>query len=63
MGWYSHSIYEKDTTWQRMFGPYGWSYWCLIFCNFVVPQLLWSKKVRRSGLWLMIVSIFALIGT
>ena len=27
-----------------MFGPYGWSYWCLIFCNFVFPQLLWVKK-------------------
>ena len=31
-----------------MFGPYGWSYWVLIFCNFVFPQLLWSKKIRHE---------------
>jgi molybdopterin-containing oxidoreductase family membrane subunit len=62
MGWYGHSLYEWGTTIERMFGRYGWSYWCLLFCNLVVPQLLWSKKVRRSDTWLLIISIFVLIG-
>jgi molybdopterin-containing oxidoreductase family membrane subunit len=52
MGWYSHSTYEWGTTVQRMFGPYGWSYWTLIFCNFVCIQPLWSRTVRRSNFWL-----------
>lgn len=62
MAWYGHSLYEWGTTIERLFGPYGWSYWCLIFCNLVVPQLLWSRRVRRSDFWLMVVSIFVLIG-
>lgn len=62
MAWYSHSEYEWGTTWQRMFGPYGWSYWCLIFCNFVAPQILWFKKFRLHMPTLFIVSIIALIG-
>jgi Ni/Fe-hydrogenase subunit HybB-like protein len=62
MAWYSHSEYEWGTTQQRMFGPYGWSYWCLIFCNFVAPQILWFKKFRLHMPTLFIVSIIALIG-
>ncbi|MEZ6143790.1 MAG: NrfD/PsrC family molybdoenzyme membrane anchor subunit [Zavarzinella sp.] len=61
-GWYSHSIYEQSTTWQRLFGPYGWSYWVLIFCNFVAPQVLWVKKWRMNAWILFAVSIIALIG-
>jgi len=62
MGWYSHSEYEWGTNKIRMFGPYGWSYWCLIFCNFVCPQILWVKKWRMNPLILFLVSIVALIG-
>ncbi len=62
MSVYSHSKYERATTWQRLFGPYGWSYWCLITCNFVVPQLLWSKRIRNNDFWLFVISIVVLIG-
>ncbi len=62
MAWYSHSEYEWGTTWERMFGPYGWSYWCLIFCNFVAPQVLWIKKYRTHSGMLFLISIIALIG-
>ena len=33
---------------NRMLGPYNWSYWMLIVCNGLTPQLLWIKKVRTS---------------
>ena len=47
MAWYSHSRYEWDTTYQRIWeGPYWWSYWCLLLTNSVLPQLLWFKKIR-----------------
>ena len=62
MAWYSHSEYEWGTSMQRMFGPYGWSYWCLIFCNFVAPQVLWVKKWRTNMLILFVISVVALIG-
>jgi Ni/Fe-hydrogenase subunit HybB-like protein len=62
MAWYSFSEYERGTTWERLFGPYGWSYWCLIFCNFVAPQVLWYKKWRQNAWLLFIVSIIVLIG-
>jgi Ni/Fe-hydrogenase subunit HybB-like protein len=53
MAWYSHSRYEWDTTWQRMWaGPYWWSYWALILTNSVIPQLFWSRKVRMNE-WLV----------
>jgi molybdopterin-containing oxidoreductase family membrane subunit len=57
MAWYSHSIYEWDTTMQRMWsGPYWWSYWCLILTNTLIPQLLWIPKVRKSDLGLFLVA-------
>jgi Ni/Fe-hydrogenase subunit HybB-like protein len=62
MAWYGHSLYEKQTSYQRMFGPYGWSYWALITCNFVIPQLLWSRRIRHNDLALMLISIMVLIG-
>ena len=27
--WYSASPHERFMMWNRMFGPYGWSYWTL----------------------------------
>ncbi len=47
-GWYSGNEYEMALTYNRLFGPYAWSFWALIFCNGVVPQLLWSTRVRSN---------------
>lgn len=59
MAWYSHSLYEWDTTLQRIwYGPYWWSYWMLILTNTIIPQLFWFKKVRTTD-WL----IFAVAGS
>ena len=63
MAWYSHSEYEWGTSLQRMWsGPYWWSYWALITCNFIVPQVLWVKKWRMNMGILFAVSIVALVG-
>ncbi len=62
MAFYSHSIYEVESTMQRMFGPYGWSYWVLLTCNLVIPQLLWIKWFRVTEVPLFIVSTFVQIG-
>jgi molybdopterin-containing oxidoreductase family membrane subunit len=62
-GWYSANTYEMWMTFQnRMFGPYAWSYWALIVCNGLVPQVLWWKKRRTHIPTLFIVSIFVSVG-
>jgi len=59
---YSGDPWEKFQTMNRMFGPYGFAYWTLIATNIVIPQVLWSKKVRSSPIILFLVSIDVLIG-
>ncbi|MGH9759534.1 MAG: NrfD/PsrC family molybdoenzyme membrane anchor subunit, partial [Blastocatellia bacterium] len=62
MGWYGGNVYEMSLTWNRSFGPYKWFYWFLILSNILIPQLLWSKKVRNSTGWVFGISIVVLIG-
>jgi molybdopterin-containing oxidoreductase family membrane subunit len=47
-GWYSANEFEQFMILNRMTGPYAPVYWALIFCNGLVPQVLWIKKVRHS---------------
>jgi len=47
-GWYSGSEWERFMLKNRIYyGPYAWSYWLLLLCNFIVPQVLWSKRARH----------------
>jgi Ni/Fe-hydrogenase subunit HybB-like protein len=61
-GWYSAHEYEMYMMWNRMTGPYAYAFWSLIFCNGLVPQLLWFKKVRRNTIALLIIAIIINIG-
>jgi molybdopterin-containing oxidoreductase family membrane subunit len=61
-GWYSANQYESYMIWNRMTGPYALFYWALILCNVIVPQFLWSKKIRSNLLILWIISIIVGIG-
>jgi Ni/Fe-hydrogenase subunit HybB-like protein len=61
-GWYSANEYEKYMIWNRMTGPYAIFYWALILCNGIVPQFLWSKKIRSNLLVLFLISIVVSIG-
>src|SRR5262249_34973273 len=62
MAWYSANPFEQFVQTNRMFGPYGWSYWLLIACNVVIPQSLWFKLVRNNVPLLFAVSIVVLLG-
>ena len=48
IAWYSANIYERYAAINRMFGPYAMVYWGVIACNVVIPQLLWSRRIRRN---------------
>ncbi len=52
--WYSGSEYELFMLKNRAFGPYGYIFWALMFCNVLTTQLLWFKKVR-TNLWLLFI--------
>ncbi len=63
IAWYSGNIYEQYVFFvSRAFGPYAWSYWIMICCNVVIPQIFWFKKFRRSIPVMFVVSIFVNIG-
>jgi len=62
MAWYSQNTYEQFMILNRMTGPYAWSYWALIFCNVMVPQILWSKRVRHSTFALFAISMVVSVG-
>jgi Ni/Fe-hydrogenase subunit HybB-like protein len=46
--YYSGNQYERFMILNRMGGPYAIVYWCLVACNIVTPQFLWSRKVRAK---------------
>jgi Ni/Fe-hydrogenase subunit HybB-like protein len=52
MAWYSASPPERFMIANRVTGPYWWAYASLIFCNGVMPQTLWFKRVR-TNIWLL----------
>jgi molybdopterin-containing oxidoreductase family membrane subunit len=54
--------YEMYMMHNRQFGPYGPVYWLLIFCNGIMPQFLWSKKIRHSIPWLFGISMVVSVG-
>jgi len=62
-GWYSANTYERFMVINRVIGgPYAWSYWVLLLCNFLVPQLLWSRRMRRNIAVLFTVAMFVNVG-
>lgn len=60
--WYSGNQYEQFMMWNRINGPYAPFYWALIFCNGLVPQLLWSKRIRTSVPILFVISLIVNVG-
>ena len=60
--WYSANPYERGMMWNRVHGPYGWAYWLLVLCNVLVPQCLWSKRVRTNVVALFAISIVVNVG-
>ena len=62
IAWYSGSIYEGFTFYNRAFGPYAWSYWVMFSCNVFIPQLLWIKSLRNNMAFLFFVACVVTVG-
>jgi Ni/Fe-hydrogenase subunit HybB-like protein len=61
-GWYSGDTFEQYSLLNRAFGPYAPWYWTLIFCNVLVAQFLWFKRVRTTLPLLFVVSLLINFG-
>jgi molybdopterin-containing oxidoreductase family membrane subunit len=62
IAWYGGNPYEKYAFLNRAFGPYWWSYWAMISCNVICPQLFWFKKIRQNMLAVWIIAAFVNVG-
>jgi Ni/Fe-hydrogenase subunit HybB-like protein len=62
MAWYSGNGFEQYVVVNRMFGAYWPWYWILLACNCVVPQILWSQRMRHNVAVLFGVAILVNVG-
>jgi molybdopterin-containing oxidoreductase family membrane subunit len=62
IAWYSGYIYEQFAFYNRVMGPYWWSYVGMMSCNVLSPQIFWWKKLRRNVFVTFVMSIFVNIG-
>ncbi len=62
IGWYSGNTNDQYVITNRMRGAYAPVYWALIGCNIVIPQLLWSERIRSNVIALFIIAIIVNIG-
>jgi molybdopterin-containing oxidoreductase family membrane subunit len=62
IAWYSADKFEMFVPFNRATGPYWWTYWALILCNVVIPQVLWLKRARTSVVVLFVLSLIVNVG-
>ncbi len=62
MAWFSGNIFEEFTEVNRVTGPYAFLYWGLIICNVVLPQALWSRRIRTNVPLLFLLSLVINLG-
>ncbi len=63
VAWYSGNQYEIFTFFHnRITGDFAPQFWAMFIFNALVPQLLWSKKLRKNIGVLFIISIIINIG-
>jgi molybdopterin-containing oxidoreductase family membrane subunit len=62
MNWYSGNRYDSFLQWNRLHGPYAPYYLLLLFCNIVLPQILWIRRIRTNSILLFLISLDVLVG-
>jgi molybdopterin-containing oxidoreductase family membrane subunit len=67
VAWYGANKFEGFTffTARANFdgkGWYQWSYWIMMFCNVISPQIFWFKKMRANYIVVFIVCQFVNVG-
>jgi molybdopterin-containing oxidoreductase family membrane subunit len=62
IAWYSGSPTEWYAFYNRLSGHYAPVYAMQVFCNVVVPQILWFPRARRNVFVLFLVAILVNVG-
>ena len=65
IAWYGQNKYEWYAFAQNranILSPYGWSYWLMMGCNVLSPQIFWFRKMRRSIVVTFFMSVIVNIG-
>ncbi|MFO7923301.1 MAG: NrfD/PsrC family molybdoenzyme membrane anchor subunit [Bacteroidales bacterium] len=63
IAWYSGSEYEFFTFFKsRATGKYSTAFWIMVVCNAIIPQFLWSRRVRGSLTWMLVISVIINLG-
>jgi molybdopterin-containing oxidoreductase family membrane subunit len=65
VAWYSQYSYEQYAFFYsraNLFSPYGWSYWGMMACNVISPQIFWFKKLRRNVTVTFFMSVIVNVG-
>ncbi len=62
IAWYSGNLFEQFAFLNRALGPMSWSYWVMVFCNVVVPQVFWFRRARTNMGVLFVASILINVG-
>jgi Ni/Fe-hydrogenase subunit HybB-like protein len=65
IAWYGANKYEWFAFAQNRVNvnsPLGWSYWIMMGCNVLSPQIFWIRKMRRNLLVTFFMSILVNVG-
>ncbi|HEY3914641.1 MAG TPA: NrfD/PsrC family molybdoenzyme membrane anchor subunit [Verrucomicrobiae bacterium] len=62
MAWYSGDVFEQKMMMNRAFGYYGWIFWALMLFNVLIPQALWSRRIRANTVTLFFVALSINVG-
>jgi molybdopterin-containing oxidoreductase family membrane subunit len=60
--WYSGNRFEQFMVVNRITGPYRNHWYALILCNALVPQLLWSRRLRSRPVIVWVIAMFINVG-
>jgi molybdopterin-containing oxidoreductase family membrane subunit len=62
LAWYSGDLYERFRALSKVAGPYWPGFAAMMIGNVLVPQLLWSKTIRRRAWLLFAIGIVINVG-
>jgi molybdopterin-containing oxidoreductase family membrane subunit len=62
VAWYSAVEFEQTSFCLRLTGPYAAATFIMIFCNTILPQVLWVRRVRTHLPSLFVLSVLINIG-
>jgi Ni/Fe-hydrogenase subunit HybB-like protein len=62
LAWLGGDVHEQSTLFGRATGSQAAAFWAMLFCNVLLPQLYWSRRVRRSLPWMVVISAGVTVG-